>query len=649
LRKPHRTAGADGVYGLSGGQGSILGGSSLTLLLVSCQPTESTVIMRTYIPYRDSGTLMPLLGVLAMDEVSAAWAAAVQFGIFEADLRAGELRKRGVRVKLQEQPFLVLQTLLEHPGQVVTRDQLQQKIWPADTFVDFDHGLNNAIKKLREALSDSAESPRFIETIPRHGYRFIAHVSAAMAKSSRAPLQAPQDSIAVLPFVNIGGDSENESFSDGVTEEIINVLTQIKQLRVAARTSSFSFKGKHVDLRIIGEKLNVRTVLEGSVRRANNRLRITAQLVNAEDGYHLWSERYDRELKDIFEIQEEIARSIAERLKITVDGSEQLLLKAGTEDLAAYELYVKGRALAIQRGHGLLRSIQCFKQAVDLDPNYGLARAALADAYNLCGFYGLMSPETCMPQAKEAAQRAAALTPSLAESHAALAMSHLLYDWDRSRAEAEFLLAMELNPRHVQARVWHAVFSLQWAAGRHEEAIAQAKQAVEWDPLSAWARAMLAIAYISAGKMREAEETAKAALRFGPDSFLARWSLQSALNSQARYEEAKTVGEQTLILCGRYPWVVASLALTYDELGNHDSAKALYMELYWRAKREYVSPAVLGWAAFAAAEKDDAIRYACESHTIGDPLLIIAKHWPDYARLRQEARFQEILVSRGLT
>jgi len=573
----------------------------------------------------------------------------LRFGVFEADLAAGELRRQGVRIKLQDQPFQLLQVLLEHQGEILSREELQQRIWPADTFVDFDQGLNNTIKRLREALSDSAESPRFIETIPRHGYRFIAQVSATMAEPSRAALQAPQDSIAVLPFVNIGGDSENESFSDGVTEEIINVLTQIKQLRVAARTSSFSFKGKHVDLRVIGEQLNVRTVLEGSVRRAGTRLRITAQLVKVADGYHLWSERYDRELKDIFEIQEEIARSIAERLKITIDGSEQLLLKAGTEDLGAYELYVKGRALVNQRGHGILRSIQCFKQAVDFDPNYGLAQAALADAYNLCGFYGLMSPDNCMPQAKEAAERAAALTPSLAESHAALAMSYLLHDWDRSRAEAEFLLAIELNPRHVQARVWYAVFYLQWAAGRHEEAVAQAKHAVECDPLSAWARGMLAVAYINAGKMREAEETAKVTLRFGPDSFVARWSLQTALNSQAKYEEAKTVGEQTLIICGRYPWVVASLALTYDELGNHDYAKAMYMELYWRAKREYVSPAVLGWAAFAAAEKDDAIRYACESHAIGDPLLIIAKYWPDYARLRQEARFQEILVSRGLT
>jgi TolB-like protein len=283
----------------------------------------------------------------------------VHFGVFEVDLRAGELRRQGIKIRLQDQPFQILQILLEHPGEIVTREELRQRIWPADTFVDFEKGLYNAIKRLREALSDSAENPRFVETLPRRGYRFLETVAGTMAEASA--------SVAVLPFLNLSADPENEFFADGMSEEIISALMQIKNLHVAARTSSFSFKGKHVDLRVIGEQLNVRTVLEGSVRRAGSHVRITAQLVSVSDGYHLWSEKYDREMKDIFQIQDEIARSIAERLKVTLEG-DRPLVKAGTNNLEAYQLYVKGRALFFQRGTRLRRSLECFKRAVELDP-----------------------------------------------------------------------------------------------------------------------------------------------------------------------------------------------------------------------------------------------------------------------------------------
>ena len=251
--------------------------------------------------------------------------APIRFGTFELDPDTGELRKQGLKVRLQEQPFQILQILLERPGKVVTREELQQCIWPSDTFVDFDHGLYNAIKKLREALGDSADTPRYIETLSRRGYRFIAPVNgpASDPRSSALTAVASRDSIAVLPFLNLSADQENEFFADGITEEIINALAQIEPLHVAARSSAFSFKGKHIDLRIIGEQLNVRTILEGSVRRAGNHLRITAQLVKAANGYHLWSERYDLEMKNIFEVQDQIARSIAERLRISLEGKRE--------------------------------------------------------------------------------------------------------------------------------------------------------------------------------------------------------------------------------------------------------------------------------------------------------------------------------------
>ena len=575
------------------------------------------------------------MGVLALMEVFRPSHGTVRFGDFELDQDTGELRREGVKVRLQEQPLQILQILLEQPGKVITREDLRKRVWPSDTFVDFDHGINNAIKRLREALVDTAETPHYIETLPRRGYRFLH----ALATTT------PETSIAVLPFLSLSADPENEIFSDGMSEEIIGALMQIKKLHVAARTSSFSFKGKHVDLRVIGEQLNVRTVLEGSVRKSGNRLRITAQLVNTMDGYHLWSERYDREMKDVFAIQEEIAKSIAERLQVTLDSERQPLFRAGTDNLEAFKFCTQGRSLFFQRGLRLLPAVEYCKKAVVLDPKYALAWAALADAYNMVGFYGLARPEACVPKAREAAQRAIALDPSLAEAHTSLAMSHLFYDWDRSSAEREFLRSLELKPRNSLARSWYGLYYLQWVAGRFEEGLAQAKQAVQMDPLSAYARAIKAFTYIPVD-VDGCLETAQETLQIDPDSYLGRWAQLSALNLQGRFAEAAEVGESALKVSGRSAWMMASLARTYAQLGKRADSEALYMELRWRSKREYVAPAILAWAACAAGEQDEAIRFAQEAHTIGDPSLIATKYWPDFAELRKDHRFDRILISR---
>jgi TolB-like protein/Tfp pilus assembly protein PilF len=560
----------------------------------------------------------------------------VCFETFELDLRVGELRKQGVRVELQEQPFQILAMLLERPGQVVTREELRGRLWPSDTFVDFDHSLNKAINKLREALGDSADTPRFIETLAKRGYRFL-HIVATTSQSV---------SIAVLPFLSLSADPENEIFADGMCEEIISALTQIKNLHVAARTSSFSFKGKNVDLRVVGEQLNVRTVLEGSVRRSGNCLRITAQLVNVADGYHLWSERYDREIKEVFAIQEEIAKAITQRLAVTLDSEQQPLFRAGTDNLDAFKFYMQGRSLFFQRGPRVLGSVECCKKAVSLDPKYGLAWSGLADAYNMVGFYGLARPELCLPHAKEAAQRAIALEPSLAEAHASMAMSYLFCDWDRSSAEREFICSFELKPLNSLARSWYGLYYLQWARGRFEEGLASATQAVQVDPLSAYARAIQACTYLPIN-LDKSLEAALETLQIEPDSFLGRWAQLSALSLQGRFTEAAEVTESAVKVLGRSVWMLASLGRTYARLGKSAEAKALYMELRWRSQQEYVAPAVLAWAACAAGEQDEAIRCAQEAHEIGDPSLTAARHWPDFADLRLDPRFNEILISRG--
>jgi tetratricopeptide (TPR) repeat protein len=292
--------------------------------------------------------------------------------------------------------------------------------------------------------------------------------------------------------------------------------------------------------------------------------------------------------------------------------------------------------------------VECFKRAVALDPNYALAWSGLADAYNMIGLYGLASPETCLPPASEAAHRAIELDSSLAETHNSLAVSHLLHDWDRSSSKREFLRSLELKPNNALARGWYGYLYLQCAAGLFEEGAAQLEQAVRIDPLSAWARALLAIAYVPVDADRSLE-AALEALRIDPDHFLGRFVQMTALKLLGRSEESAKVGESTLGMSGRAAWVMSALARTYARMGKRVDAEALYMELRWRARREYLSPAILGWAAWAVGEHDDAIRLEEKAHAIGDPVLINASYWPDYADLREDPHFQEILRARGWT
>ena len=385
------------------------------------------------------------------------------------------------------------------------------------------------------------------------------------------------------------------------------------------------------------------------MQRAGNRLRVTAHLVDVYDGYDLWSEKYDRELRDIFEVQDEIARAIAQRLEVTLDGDQQSFTRAGIHNVEAFKSYLQGCALSSSRGPRLPQALSHYKNAVTLDPSYGLAWSGLADTYNLLGFYGFLKPEACLPQGKDAATRATTLSPSLGESHTSMALSNLLHDWDRRASEREFLLALDLSPRYARARYWYALFLLHFASGRFEEGFSHTIQVVESDPLSGWARAMLACLYIMTGQLDEAIRMAEAARQFEPESFTSRWAQFTALNTQERYKEAAAFGESVLAISGRHPWLIGSLALTYSQLGRTADSDAIYAELCWRARHEYVSPAVLAWAASGNNKKDQAILHAQEAHAIGDPSLITAKYWPTFARMQNDPRFQKILMERGWT
>ena len=563
----------------------------------------------------------------------------IRFGAFELDTDAGELRKQGVKIRLQEQPFRILQMLLENPGRLVSREALRAALWPSNSYVDFDQGLNRAINKLREALGDSAESPQLIETIAKRGYRFIGDLPTQSASG---------DSIVVLPFINMSSDPENEYFADGVTEEIINALTQIRDLHVVARSSAFSFKGKHVDPRIVGQQLNVSTVLEGSVRRAGNQLRITAQLVNAGDGFHLWSERYDREMKDVFAIQDEIARSIARRLQVPFEGGEPLV-KPGTQHLEAYQAYVKGRALLYKRGAAIPRALESCQQAVTLDPEYAVAWSGLADSYTALGYYGLARPQDSMPKGMAAARRAAAIDPSLAEAHSALAMASLMGTWDRVEAKRAFLRSIELNPKYTQARAWYTLFYLQLSEGQLSEGMLQAKLALESDSLSGYAHAIYSLTCLDVGKVSEAVQVSRQALVGDPENYLARVTLQGSLWVSGELEESLAIGELALAMSGRHAWPMMLRALALADWGKGADADAVYCEMLARGRHQYVPPGALAVAASAAAREEDAVRHAREALETRDPhcQLWWSRHFPTSARLYAYLGFREIVALMG--
>jgi TolB-like protein len=335
----------------------------------------------------------------------------VRFAGFELDPQAGELRKNdGTRIRLQEQPLQILRILLEQPGRIIAREELRQKIWPSDTFVDFDHGINNAIKRLREALGDTADTPLYIETLPRRGYRFIGK-----AEVSVAPAPRRIQSLAVLPLENLSGDPEQEYFADGMTEALITSLAKISALQVVSRTSAMQYKGVHRQLREIARELQVDSVVEGTVMRSGPRVRISAQLINAHTDAHLWAETYDRDLRDVLELQSEVARAIAREVQVKVRPQEQSqLARIRPVDPEAYEAYLKGRYHWNRRSRdGLGKATQHFQEAIASDATYAAAYAGLADCISILGWWGFVSPEQGCGKGKALAMKALELDPNL--------------------------------------------------------------------------------------------------------------------------------------------------------------------------------------------------------------------------------------------
>src|SRR5215469_4759306 len=642
----------------------------------------------------------------------------VRFGVFDVDLQSHELRNRGIRVKLHEQPFQVLATLLEHPGEVVSREELRRRIWPSDTFVDFDSGLNGAVKRLREALGDSADSPRFVETLPRQGYRFIAPLEEAApvvgpgvlpkngAEQAEAALPdkpaneqrrvararflqprvwglaslavaglalllsnlasrrhgasgvtAPQKirSIAVLPLENLSGDAGQEYFADGMTDALVTNLAQISSLKVISRTSSMQYKGTRKPLPEIARELNVDGIVEGTVTRSGERVRVDAQLIEAVTDRHFWARTYDRDLGDVIVLQNEVARAIANEIEAKLTPQEQSrLARTQSVDPQAYEFYLKGRYFWNWKTEDSLRkSIDYFQQAIQRDPNYALAYAGIAEAYDIGTFRGRtidqrldLSPAEMCSRAKAAARAALQIDEGLAEAHSALAWCLFRNDWDWVGAEREFQRAIALNPNYAEAHQWYGLFL--HAMGRQQNWAAEVKRARELDPLLLTLVGSGSGVALASGQYDLAIEIERKSLELDPNNPSPYLWLARAYRLKGMYPAAIAQAHKGVDLSGGAPEALSALGYTYAVSGNRVEALKTVKQLVRLSKRRYVSPYNIAVVYAGLGEKElafDGLQKAVADRSIWLPNL---KSERDLDSLRSDPRYSELLRRIGL-
>lgn len=594
-----------------------------------------------------------------------------RFGPFTLDARTGELTNSGQRIPLREQPLQLLLALIEQPGELVTREQLTSRLWSGHTFVDFDRGLNKAVKHLREALGDSADRPQFVETLPRKGYRFIAPVThgadplehpasehAPAVKRRRARLAAlaaliaavavaiaidvgnsrtwiarwgaaPQISaIAVMPLENLSRDPEQEYFADGMTDELITDLAKMGGLRVTSRTSMMRYKGTKKSVKEIGRELNVDAVVEGTVTRSGTRVRITAQLIQVSTDMHLWAETYERDLSEVLDLQRTVATDIARRVHVVV----RPLDRPRAVNPEAYGLYLKGRYFFGQyTSQGWQQAIAHFNQALEKDPGFAPAYSGLADAYLVAGAYYSLPNDEALTRGKAAAIKALTLDETLASAHYALGTASVWYDWDWATAEREFHRALELDPNDVLGRNWYGGYlSLQ---GRHDEAVAELERAREIDPLSLIANANLTRSLYWARRYDEAIAQARRTLELDPDFGVALFWLEGAFRHKGLFNEAVALRQQAS---------TPEQAQVIGRLVETQGFKALLRESGETFRKSgALVVAARSYAQAGDAEKALALLESCSEQRCSS--LVSIRVEPDFDTLRGEPRFQTLL------
>ena len=644
----------------------------------------------------------------------------VRFGAFAIDLNTRELYKHGIKIKLHDQSFQVLAMLLEHPGELVPREQLHQKLWPVDTFVDFDLGLNSAVKKLRDALGDSADSPRFIETLPRRGYRFIAAADSQVAGSARPETPRPDtstphvdsifseatpwlsprlggallvvaatttliaavvvfnlgvirnkisgkphiariESIAVLPLVNLSSDPEQEYFAAGVTEALITDLGKISALRVISHTSVMQYKGTKKSLPDIARELQVDVLVEGTVARAGDRVRITANLVQASPEKHLWADSYERNLGDILMLQDEVARAIANGIQVKLTPLEQSrLASARPVDPEAYEAYVKGRySMDLDWKDGELEKAgEYFQQAIAKDPTWALSYAGLADFYLFSGINDFIPNEYCPTKATAAAFDALKRDDTIAEAYASVASIELWCNWNWAASEQAANRAIALNPSLAGARRVHGHWLL--AMGQTNEGINELKRAVQLDPLSNPTRWSLGYLLYIAHRYDQATAEFRKILELDPKSDIAHIYLGAIavengdLGGAIReLEEAVSLGD------GGNPRAIANLGYAYALAGRRNDASTQLDKLMEGAKlsKGYVNPVLVGGYVHPTlvamiyaglGRNDDAMDWLETGFKVRSRDLLYVRDDPHFASLHSDPRFVELVRRVGL-
>jgi serine/threonine protein kinase len=478
-----------------------------------------------------------------------------------------------------------------------------------------------------------------------------ALISALREVASGAHIGAappPERSIAVLAFEDLSGNPENEYFGDGIAEDIISALTRVDGLHVAARTSAFSFRKKQASLAEIGEKLHVQTVLQGSVRKSGNRLRITAQLISVADGYHLWSERYDRDLTDVFVVQDEIAAAIAAKLQVTLVKPDAATERATTAEVASYELYARGRALTMQRGNGVAEAIECFERAIELDPLSARAYAGLAEALRILAQYGLVRAPEAIPRAKAALARALEINPELGEALGVLAVITLTSDLDPTRSMELFAKALAADPTLSEIRCLYGAWVLIVVRGDDERGVAELERAQRDDPLSSICTAHASIGLTLVGRHEEALRTAMRGLSLDPGAFASQHAVVMAKTWGGDPAGGLAAAAAALQMSGRHPWVLATMAHAFAMRGERAKAEAVHRELEARAITGYIQHTWLALSALALGRTDDAMELAFRSVTEADAFGPWFLRWPGIEALQSHPRYPELRRLIGL-
>lgn len=520
--------------------------------------------------------------------------------------------------------------------------------------VELEHIILRTLRKEREERYQSAKTLLADLRKLQKRLEFDAELERTASPHKRTTRETgiskavTHNSIAVLPFANMSADVENEYFCDGLAEELLNALAKIEDLKVVARTSAFSFKGKDVNVSEIGSALNVKSILEGSVRKSGNRLRITVQLVNASDGYHLWSERYDREMKDIFDVQDEIAQEITEKLRLQLKGNEQnLLTKRYTENTEAYQAYLRGRYFWNKRTEeGVKKAVGYFQQAIEIDPTYALAYTGLSDCYIVLAGFALLPPHDSFPKARAAAMKALEIDDALAEAHCSLGTVRWVYEWDRLEAEREYERALELNPNYATAYHWYS-FSLA-AMCRIKEAVEEIERAYELDPLSLMINTNMGTVFYWARRYDTAIETYLKALEIDPSFWPAHWMLGLAYKQVGRFAEAIAELIKAAKLSGGNSLPTAALGHAYALAGMKDKAREVLTDLKRLAQQRYVPSYGMGKVYAELGDEDLAFEHLQSAGDERDLWLGFIKIDPEVEHLRADPRFTDLIQRVGL-